>query len=295
MATQLDPARLLARPFPPVEHTYTHKDTALYALSLGLGADPLDTNQLRYVYEGIDGQSLRAFPTLANVLGYPGFWAREPDTGIHWERMLHAEQETEFFAPLPAGGTVIGQNRLTGLWDKGPEKGAFLQQQRDIIDAAAGTLLARVTQLNLMRGDGGFGDGGTAGAPPVPHRLPDREPDATCDLPTLAQTALLYRLTGDLNPLHADPHVARLAGMQRPILHGMATMGIAVHAVLKQILNYDDARIKRVRVRFSAVVYPGDTLRTQMWLDGPVISLRTIAVERGATVLNNSLVELRTF
>lgn len=292
MTTNLNPEKLLARPFPVIEHEYQPRDTALYALGLGLGADPTDGRQLRYVYEGLDGQSLQTIPTMANILAYPGFWAREPDTGIDWKRLVHAEQEITLHAPIPAGGRVVGQNRVSALWDKGAGKGALLQQRREIRDAASSALLATVTQLSLLRGDGGFGPGGSAGSPPAPHALPDRAPDAICDLPTLPQAALIYRLSGDFNPLHADPQVAQAAGFERPILHGMATMGIAAHAVMRQMLDYEAERIVSMRVRFTAVALPGDTLRTEIWKDGKVLSLRTIALERQAIVLNNCRVEL---
>lgn len=274
-------------------HDYTARDTQLYALGIGLGADPLDAGQLPYVYEGADGQSLKALPTLANVLAYPGFWAREPDTGIDWRRLVHAEQQIELHAPLPPQGRVIGHNQVSALWDKGAGKGALMQQRRELRDAASHALLATITQLSLLRGDGGFGEGGSEAAPPAPHSIPERRPDVVCDLPTLPQAALIYRLSGDYNPLHADPEVARAAGFERPILHGMATMGVAAHAVLRKLLAYDATRFAAMRVRFTAPALPGDTLRTELWVDGPVVSLRTTAVERGAVVLNNGRVDLR--
>lgn len=289
----IDPHHLLARPFSAIEHSYSLRDTQLYALGLGLGADPLDAGQLRYVYEGAGGASLRAMPTMANILAYPGFWAREPDTGIDWRRLLHAEQEIRIHAPLPASGCVVGVNRITGLWDKGAGKGAFLQQTREITDAGTGQLLATVVQLSLLRGDGCFGEGGSDGAPPAPHAMPDGTPDHVCDLATPAQLALIYRLSGDLNPLHADPVVAAGAGFPRPILHGMALMGVAAHAVLRTVLGYDDTRFAGMRVRFTAPAWSGDTLRTEMWVRGSAVSLRVTALERGVVVLNNARVDVR--
>jgi acyl dehydratase len=287
----IDPARLLSRPFAPLEQTFTKRDTMLYALGIGFGFDPLDERALSFVYEGVHGDALRVVPTWANILGYPGFWAREPDTGITWQRLVHAEQEIRIHAPLPAEGRIVAQNRVSALWDRGVERGALMQQQRDVRDAG-GTLLATVTQLTLLRADGGFG-AGSPGAAPAPHPLPSRAPDAVCELPTPPQLALLYRLSGDYNPLHADPGVARAAGFERPILHGMATMGVAAHAVLRGLLDYDESRFAGMRVRFTAPAFPGDTLRTELWLDGSIVSLRTTAVERGAVVLNNGRVELR--
>jgi acyl dehydratase len=293
MPTRLDARRLLARPFRPIRHDYGLRDVQLYALGVGLGSDPLDARQLPFVYEGVDGTSLRTLPTFANVLAYPGFWAREPDTGIDWQRVVHAEQEIVLHRPLPASGNVVGSTRVSALWDRGEGKGAFMQQQREVRDAHDGALLATVTQLNLLRGDGGFGPGGSEGAPPRPHPMPERAPDAVCDLATLPQAALVYRLSGDLNPLHADPEVARRAGFERPILHGMATMGVAAHAVLRTVMDYDVARFAAMRVRFTAPALPGDTLRTDMWIDGKVVTLRTTAVERRAVVLDNARVDLR--
>ena len=292
MSTQLNPQHLLSRPFAPIEHVYGPRDTQLYALGVGFGGDPLDAGQLRFVYEGVDGDALQAVPTMANVLAYPGFWAREPDTGINWRHVVHAEQRIVLHHPLQAAGRVVGHNRVTALWDKGAEKGALMEQQREVRDAETGTLVATVTQLSLLRRDGGFGPGGSEGSPPAPHAIPTRAPDAICDLPTLPQAALIYRLSGDFNPLHADPEVARAAGFEQPILHGMATMGVAAHAVLRAVLDYDAARFGAIRVRFTAPAIPGDTLRTELWRDGNVISLRTTALERGVVVLNNGRVDL---
>jgi len=283
----LDPQALLGRRFAPIQHRFTVRETMLYALGVGLGSDPLDRGQLRYLYE--DG--LAALPTFANVLAYPGFWARESDTGIDWKRLLHAEQAIELHAPLPVEGIVVGRNRVSGLWDKGAAKGALMQQVRELGDAA-GLPLATVTQLTLLRGDGGCGSAGE-GALPAPHSLPERSADAVCDLPTLAQAALIYRLSGDYNPLHADPAVAAAAGFARPILHGMCTMGVAAHAVLRSVLGYDATRFAAMRVRFTAAALPGDTLRTELWVDGDVVSLRTTALERDVVVLDKGRVDVR--
>jgi len=282
-----DHRALLERAFPPVEQHLTPQDCLRYALSLGLGSDPVDALQLLYVYE----EHQRAFPTLPMVLGYPGFWAREPDTGIDWRRLVHAEQSMTLHRSLPVSGTVIGYNRVTGIIDKGRDKGALLYQERRVVEASSGELLATVNQVSLLRGNGGFG--GPAGPVPAPHAVPEREADGVCDLPTLPQAALLYRLNGDYNPLHADPAVAAAAGFQRPILHGLCTLGIAVHALLRSLLRYDGERIGRLGVRFSAPFYPGETLRTEFWVDGDQVSFRSHALERGVTVLNAGYMTLR--
>lgn len=292
MQATFDPSRLLARSFVPLRHAYGLADTQLYALALGLGADPTDAQQLRYVYEGEDGCGLQVLPTFANVLAYPGFWAREPDTGIAWQHLVHAEQDIVLHRPLSARGEVTGFNRVSGLWDRGAERGAFLEQTRTIRDASDGTALATVKQLSLLRRNGGFGAGDTQGAPPAAHALPRRAADRVCELTTLPQGALLYRLCGDRNPLHADPQVARAAGFERPILHGMATMGIVAHAAISALLGGDGACVSRVRVRFSAPAYPGEALSVELWRDGDTLSLRATARERGVVVINNGLMEL---
>ena len=282
----IDYDRLLAREFPVVEHRYTRKETLLYALGVGLGADPMDTGQLRFVYE----KDLRALPTMAAVLASPGFWAREPDTGIDWVRVLHGEQEMDFHKPLPAEGTVRAQTRITGIVDKGASKGALIYTQREGVDADSGERLFSVVQTTFARGDGGFG--GPAAPVRQSHPVPDTAPQACCDLPTLPQAALIYRLSGDDNPLHADPDVAAQAGFRQPILHGLCTLCVAGHALLKTCCDYDPERLKSIRVRFTAPVYPGETLRTEIWRDGALISFRTRALERDVVVLSNGRAEV---
>lgn len=282
----IDYDRLLAREFPVVEHRYTRKETLLYALGVGLGADPMDTGQLRFVYE----KDLRVLPTMAAVLASPGFWAREPDTGIDWVRVLHGEQEMDFHKPLPAEGTVRAQTRITGIVDKGASKGALIYTQREGVDADSGERLFSVVQTTFARGDGGFG--GPAGPVRQSHPVPDTAPQACCDLPTLPQAALIYRLSGDCNPLHADPDVAAQAGFRQPILHGLCTLGVAGHALLKTCCDYDPERLKSIRVRFTAPVYPGETLRTEIWRDGALISFRARVLERDVVVLSNGRAEV---
>src|SRR5262249_34497343 len=158
-----------------------------------------------------------AFPTMATVLGSPGFWVRDPATGLDWRRSVHAEQALTIHSALPPEGTVVGTTRVTGIVDKG-DKGALILTERALRDAASGALRAALLQNAFRRGDGGFGDRGDQ-APP-PHVPPTRAPDTTCAIATAPQAALIYRLSGDENPLHADPTAAAHAGFPRPILHG---------------------------------------------------------------------------
>lgn len=278
--------RLMALKIPDVERTYAKRDPIFYALSLGLGQDPIDKDQLPFVLEN----DPKVLPTFPAVVAQPGQWARELDTGIDWVKIVHGEHDMVFHKPLPAAGTVKSNTRIIDAIDKGPDKGALIISQREVHDKTTGDLLTTITQTTFARGDGGFG--GPARPSPVPHVIPDRAPDVVCDLPTRPEMALIYRWNADMNPLHSDPAIAAKAGFPRPILHGLATFGVAGHAVLKAMCGYDPARFKSIAGRFSSPVYPGETIRTEMWRDGPMVSFRAKVVERDVVVLNNGRAEI---
>jgi acyl dehydratase len=282
----LDPETLLTHEFEEIEHTYTERDTALYALGVGLGHDPLDGDQLRFLYE--DGMA--ALPTMAVVLAYPGFWLEEPWTGVDWVKVLHGEQSIRIHKPLPTAATVRARTRVTEVVDKGAAKGALIYTERDVYDCASGDLLCTLGASAFARGDGGFAAAPGPGHPV--HHVPARAPDLVRDSPTLPQAALIYRLSGDLNPLHAVPAVARAAGFAAPILHGLATLGVAGHAILAACCAYDPARLRSMGLRFSAPVYPGETIRTEMWRDDGVVSFRSRVVARDVVVLDNGRAEV---
>ncbi len=280
----IHPDKLFNWPFKEVEQTYTVRDSIIYALGLGFGADPLDEGQLNFTFEERD---FKAVPTMAAVLCTPGFWVRDPGSGVDWKKVLHGEQAIELHRPLPPKATIKARSRITDIIDKGKGKGALFFAERTLVDGATDEPLATLKSTTFARGDGGFG--GPSGPQPEPHVLPHREPDEVCDLPTLPQAALIYRLSGDPNPLHADPQVAAAAGFDRPILHGLCTLGIAGHAILKTYCDYDTARFKSLKLRFSSPVFPGETIRTEMWRDGKHVSFRAKVVERDVVVLNNGL------
>ena len=283
----IDYATLKAWTLPQTEQHWTWQDSALYALGVGLGHDPQDEDQLGFVYE----KDMRALPTMAVVLGNNSFWLRDPGTGVDWKRVVNGEERLELHAPVPTEGVFSSTLAVEEIIDKGQGKGALILSRRDVFEVRSGVHLATVRRTTFARGDGGFG--GPSGPVPAPHRLPeDRSPDRVCDLPTEPDQALVYRLNGDFNPLHADPQVAREAGFERPILHGLCTFGVAGHAVLKSFCGYDPGRLRRFDVRFSAPVFPGETIRTEMWRDGAIVSFRARAVERDIVVLNNGLAEL---
>ena len=278
--------KLLALKIPDVERTYTKRDAIFYALSLGFGQDPTDADQLAFVLEN-DPKVLPTFPV---VVAQPGMWARELDTGMDWVKIVHGEHHVEIHKPLPASGSVVSHTRVIDAIDKGPGKGALVISQRKVQDKASGELYATITQTTFGRGDGGFG--GPQRTSPKPHPIPERAPDVVCDLPTRPEMALLYRWNADMNPLHSDPAIAAKAGYPRPILHGLATFGVAAHAILKEMCGYEPARFKSIAGRFSAPVYPGETIRTEIWRDGSMVSFRARLVERDVVVLNHGRVEI---
>ena len=285
----IDYDALMRREFPVVEHTYTEKDTILYALGLGLGTEPLSPSHLRATYERAEG--FGALPAMVNVLTYPGFWAMEPDTGLTWQKILHGEQSLTLHAPLPAKGTLEGRTRITGIVDKGADKGALIYSEREMTDKATGEKIATIVSTSFARGDGGFG-GSDAPVRPV-HKMPEGEPDSFYDFKTPEGAALVYRLSGDFNPLHADPAVAQQAGFERPILHGLCTLGVASWSITEALAEGDFTVLTHLQLRFSSPVYPGETIRTEMWTQGDGISFRSRVVERDVVVLNNGLARLR--
>lgn len=281
-----DRTSLLSHRFAESRQSFTERDTILYALGLGIGTDPVDPRQLRFVYE--DG--LQALPTMGVVLAHPGFWAGDPALGIDWPRMLHVGQGLTIHRPIPASGEVIGRSRIADVIDRGEEKGALLYYERDVVDAASEELIATVRQTLLCRGNGGFEASGEA---PKAPELPETAPDHLVRTPILPQAALLYRLSGDLNPLHADPAMAIKAGFAQPILHGLATYGMAGYAALNAFCDGNPSAFCEFDVRFTAPVMPGETLITELWDDGVDIALRARVEGRDAVVLDNGRVKLR--
>jgi acyl dehydratase len=274
----IDRDALLAMPPIVIRHRVRPRDCILYALGVGEEALP-------FVYEA----GLKVLPTMAVVLGYPGFFWQEPRFGANWRRILHGEQFLELHAPLPTDGEVVGETRIIEIWDKGPDKGAIALHRRTIRDSD-GKLLAVASGTSFLRGDGGCG--GPSIGQPKPHPLPDRAPDRTVTLPTSPGQALLYRLSGDLNPLHIDPAVAAAAGFERPILHGLATYGVVGRALLGALAEWEPSRIRRLDARFSAPVYPGETIATDIWHEGSgKAAFRARVVERDLVVLTNGYAE----
>lgn len=283
----LDYEKLMAKSVVDLPFSYTARDSMLYALGVGLGADPLDMDELAYVTE-LQGAP-KTLPSMATVLVPDMF---PPDLGWDYGQVLHAEQRLEVFRPLPPAADILVDKRVVEAYDRGPKVGAMILFEAEARLKKDGTALFALGHTIIARGDGGFG--GPNGKGPAPHRVPRREPDLTADLPTWPGQALLYRLNGDWNPLHADPTAAASAGFESPILHGLCTYGVACHAILKTILGYDYTLISALDARFSSPVMPGDTITTDMWQDGNLISFQCRAKERDAVVLRNGRCLLST-
>jgi acyl dehydratase len=286
----LDYEKLMRTQFEPARQTYTRRDTMLYALGLGIGTqDPTDWNELKYVYE----KDLVALPTLAVTLAAGAMRLADPSFGVNYRMLLHAEQSLILHKPLPAEGSVLSQTKLDEIYDKGAAKGAIMYMTRTLHDEASGDLLVTLGTVSFLRGDGGFG-GKSEGAPkprPVPS---DRAPDLRTSLPVFLNQALVYRLAGDYNPLHSDPAVARSAGFERPILHGLCGYGMAGRALLKVLGHDDPARFKRLDVRFTSPVYPGEPLEVEIWKVSPGdASFRVVATDRKVVVQDFGRFEYR--
>jgi len=273
-----DPERLVSRP--PIETRQILEPAKVILYALGVGA-----SELPFVYE--DG--LAALPTMATTLAYPGFVWRDYDLGVDWRRVLHGETSIILHAPLPVRGEVIGRTTFGPIFDKGADKGAVAYQTREI-HTADGSHLATVRNGSFLRGEGGFG--GDSAGQPKPHPVPERAPDIQVSLTTAPNQALIYRLSGDLNPLHIDPEVARGAGFPRPILHGLASFGVAGRAVLAALCGDAPERLKRLDVRFASPVFPGETIRTDIWREGGgSAAFRAAVEERDQIILNNGYAE----
>lgn len=260
---------------------YTDTQTLLYAVAIGMGKDPLDPQELEYVNETSGN---RVVPTAATVLssGAPGTSALRGK--LNYQLLLHGEQRLTIHQPLPRAAETRLTSRTTGVYDKGPDKGALVTNETHAT-LADGAPLYTVGSTLFYRGDGGFG--GTAEGAPTPHVLPERSPDQICELPQRTDQALVYALCGDRNPLHREPEFAKKAGFDVPILHGLCSYGIACHGVLKAMLDYDQTRIRGFDVRFSAPVFPGETQVIELWQDADVISFRVKAKERDVVTINN--------
>jgi len=281
----IDIEKALGAELPEGSSEWGIDDVILYHLGVGAGVPATDPKELEYTYE----QNLKVLPsfgvvpvfgTLLGIMTVPG-------VQVNPMMILHGEQDLEIHKPIPTEAKATHTARITDIFDR--VKGASIVVEAKSADSNGEPLFTNRFSA-YVRGEGGFG--GERG--PRPGNLPpEREPDYTVDSPTLPQQALLYRLSGDKNPLHADPSFAAMGGFDRPILHGLCTFGIACKAVVDNALDGDVTAVARYQVRFSGVVYPGETIETSMWKDDDKIIVRATAKERGAPALTNAAITIR--
>lgn len=267
----------------PIEQRISNKDCMLYSLGIGLGEDPMDTDQLQFVYEN----GLKAFPSHSVVIAHPGPWVMRPELDINWIKLLHGEQTITQHKPLEPEKTYVGNYKVLGVIDKGADKGAILYQQKTLTEKDSGELASTVTSSYFLRGDGGCGNSGYEADPVSP--VPDRDPDRIVEIATAKNAALIYRLSGDYNPIHADPEKAGKAGFKQPILHGLCSFGVATRAILQTYCKYDPSALTHVGLRFSAPVYPGETIAVNFWEEAEGLRFSASSKERGVKVLDQGL------
>ena len=264
------------------KYAYSDREVMLYAYGIGLGADPMDENELAFVNEACAvARPLKVVPTFASVAA----WGAGPgEMNLNRLLVVDGERDISFHKPLATAARITADSTVLEVYDKGKDKGVVISHQTVLRDEA-GEKLATLVASRFARGDGGFG--GPNLAQPEPHRMPAREPDRTVDIATRPDQALIYRLCGDRNPLHSDPEFARRAGFPRPILHGMCTYGITCRGILQTYADYDPAAFRQHAVRFSSPVYPGETVTMDLWKDGNVISFEAKVTARDVTVIKS--------
>ena len=289
----IDVDAALGYELPETESAYTGQSAAFYALGVGAGRDPMDPKELALVYE-MNGAGFYPLPTMTAAITVQQIMklAMEgksaPGLNYGLDRVLHGEQYTEVMRPLPASQKLKHRSKIKSIFDKG--KGATVVQEIKSYDED-GDLLAVNEVTTFVRGAGGFG--GDRGPSSDVNVAPDRKPDAVIEEKTSPDQALLYRLNGDINPLHADPGFAKNFGFEKPILHGLCSFGFAARHVIKAFAGNDPRYFKSIRVRFVEPVIPGETLITEMWKDGDQkILFRVKVKERDKVVMSNSAIEL---
>ncbi|MEU9802180.1 MaoC/PaaZ C-terminal domain-containing protein [Streptomyces sp. NPDC051000] len=279
----IDAAKALAAAPRRGDIAWDHKDIQLYHLGLGAGRPATDPDELRYTLES----KLHVLPSFATVAGagmamLGGLAA--PGIDVNLAAVLHGGHSIELHRLIPVKGRATSSSHVAAIHDKG--KAAVIVLRSEVGDAD-GPLWTSDAQI-FVRGEGGFG--GERG-PSVKEEAPDREPDRTVERHIREEQALLYRLSGDWNPLHADPEFAKPAGFDRPILHGLCSYGMTLKAVVDTALGGDVTRVRAYRTRFAGIVFPGETLRIRMWEEPGRVRVSVTAVERDdAPVLADTVV-----
>ena len=263
-----------------VEISYSDKDSILYSLGIGLGNDPMNLNELKYVYEN----SQSVLPSMATNFQYHSPLLLK--TNINFIMVVHGEQRLSITNALPVSGDFIANAKVIGCYDKGPSRGAIIEVETTVKNKKNNVEICKLVSTTFARGDGGFG------GPDSPKKeifIPDGEPDYVSEVSTKPDQALIFRLSGDYNPLHSDPNFAKAAGFEKPILHGMCTYGIACRSLVNEICENDASKLTRFDCRFSSPVYPGETIITEMWKKDKMIYFNSKVKERDKLVLKNGV------
>ncbi len=281
----IDPSKALGYEVGSGEDAWTPDDVILYHLGVGAGTPATDANELEYCYE----KNLKVLPSFAviPVFGALGGLGAVPGLEFNFAMLLHGEQDIELHKPLPTGAKIKSTGKVAGLYDKG--KACLCVLEVESKDESGELLFTNRFSL-FLRGEGGFG--GESG-PKAGNIPPDREPDGVVEKPTLPQQALLYRLSGDKNPLHADPEFAKMAGFDKPIIHGLCSFGIVCKSVVDHALGGDVAKVARYQVRFAGVGFPGETYVVKYWKEGDKILIQAESKERGAPIITNAAITVR--
>ena len=266
-----------------VEISYSDKDSILYSLGVGLGNDPMNMAELKYVYEN----SQVALPSMATNFQYHSPLLLKAN--INFILVVHGEQKLSFTNPLPVSGDFISNAKVIGCYDKGAGKGAIIDVETTINLKKDNTEICKLVSTTFARGDGGFGG---PESPKSEIFKPEGDPDFVHEIKTKPNQALIFRLSGDYNPLHSDPNFAKTAGFEKPILHGMCTYGIACRSVVESVCEGDAKRLKKFDCRFSSPVYPGETIVTEMWKNGSKVYYQSKVKERDKIVIKNGVSEI---
>ena len=266
-----------------IEISYTDKDSILYGLGVGLGNDPMDIDELKYVYE--NGQI--ALPSMATNFQYHSSLLMSAK--LNFVMVVHGEQKLSIINPIPVSGDFLADMKVLNCFDKGASKGAIIDVETTVKLKSDGTEICKLISTTFARGDGGF-DGPES--PPQEIFEPEGSPDIVDQITTKPDQALIFRLSGDYNPLHSDPNFAKAAGFPKPILHGLCTYGVACRSIVKTACDNDVKKLKSFNCRFSSPVFPGETIVTEMWKNGNGINFQSKVKERDKIILKNGVSEI---
>ncbi|MCH7707290.1 MAG: MaoC family dehydratase N-terminal domain-containing protein [Myxococcales bacterium] len=282
----IDPSKALGAELGEGTYTYTKDDVILYHLGLGAGVPATDPKELEYTYE----KNLKVLPSFGVIptFGAMGGMGNVEGLSFNFAMLLHGEQDLEVHQPIPPEATITNRGKVAEIWDKG--KAALVVLQVDSSDESGQPLFTNRFSL-FLRGEGGFG--GEPG-PKAGNKKPDREPDGVVEKTLMPQQALIYRLSGDKNPLHADPEFAKMAGFEPPIIHGLCSYGVVCKAIVDDVLDGDTTKVARWKARFAGVGYPGETYVISYWKEGDKILVEAKSKERDAIIISNAAVTVRS-